>query len=206
MSTRLKAARHRSDAYPGMLVGITALLALLTVVVTGGRLAALADLRLRRAWLVAVALAAQVVVISIVPGSLHGLHKPVHIGTYVLLAAFLWSNRGVVGMPLIAAGAAANAAAIFANDGVMPASGSALAEAGMAPDKAAEFANSAVVHHPHLAWLGDVFAVPASWPLSNVFSIGDVLIAVGVAVALHGLTGSRLAATAGSLRRRLALR
>lgn len=189
-----------------MLVGITALLALLTVVVTGGRLAALADLRLRRAWLVAVALAAQVVVISIVPGSLHGLHKPVHIGTYVLLAAFLWSNRGVVGMPLIAAGAAANAAAIFANDGVMPASGSALAEAGMAPDKAAEFANSAVVHHPHLAWLGDVFAVPASWPLSNVFSIGDVLIAVGVAVALHGLTGSRLAATAGSLRRRLALR
>jgi len=33
-----------------------------------------------------------------------------------------------------------------------------------------------------------------------------VLIAVGVAVALHGLTGSRLAATAGNLRRRLALR
>jgi len=202
----LKATRSRSDACPGMLVGFIALLALLTVLVTGGRLAALAELRLRRAWLVGVALAAQVVVISIVPGSFDAMHKPVHVGTYVLLAAFLWSNRGIVGMPLIAAGAAANAAAIFANHGVMPASGSALAEAGMPADKAADFANSAVVHHPHLAWLGDVFAVPASWPLSNVFSIGDVLIAVGVAVALHGLTGSRLAATAGNLRQRLAWR
>jgi Family of unknown function (DUF5317) len=187
-----------------MLVGFTALVALLTVVVTGGRVAALAELQLRRTYLVAIALAAQVVVISIVPGSFDAMHKPVHIGTYVLLAAFLWSNRRVVGMPLIAAGAAANAAAIFANHGVMPASASALAQAGMPADKASEFANSAVVHQPHLTWLGDVFAVPASWPLSNVFSIGDVLIAVGVAVALHGLTGSRLATAAGSFRRRLA--
>jgi hypothetical protein len=187
-----------------MLVGVTALLALVTVAVTGGRLAALAELRLRRMYLVAIALAAQVVVISIVPGSFDGLHKPVHIGTYVLLAAFLWSNRRVVGMPLIATGAAANATAILANRGVMPASPSALAQAGMPADKAAEFANSAVVHQPHLAWLGDVFAVPASWPLSNVFSIGDLLIAVGVAVALHGLTGSRLATAAGMLRRRVA--
>jgi hypothetical protein len=187
-----------------MLVGITALLALLTVPVAGGRLAALAELRLQRAYLVGIALAAQVVVISIVPGSFDALHKPVHIGTYVLLAAFLWSNRRVIGLTLIAAGAATNAAAIFANHGVMPASASALAEAGMPPDKAAEFANSAVVHHPHLAWLGDVFAVPAAWPLSNVFSIGDVLIAVGVAVALHALTGSRLSTAAGTLRRRLA--
>jgi hypothetical protein len=41
--------------------------------------------------------------------------------------------------------------------------------------------------------LGDVFYIPASWPLSNVFSVGDVLIALGVAWAVHGICGSRLA-------------
>ena len=187
-----------------MLVGLATVLALVTVLATGGRLGRLADLRLRRAYLIALALGAQVVVISIVPGAFDGLHEPVHLTTYALLGAFLWSNRGIVGMPIVAAGAAANAAAIVANDGVMPASSSALATAGMPADKAAEFANSAVVDAPRLSWLGDVFAVPASWPLSNVFSIGDLLIAVGVAVALHALTGTRVAAAVTGLRRQRA--
>jgi hypothetical protein len=187
-----------------MLLGIAAVLALLTALVTGGRLAALADLQLRRSYLVAIALGAQIIVVSIVPGSFDGLHEPVHLATYVVLAAFLWSNRQIVGLPLVAAGAATNAAAIFANDGVMPASPSALATAGMPADKAGEFANSAVVDHAQLSWLGDIFAVPASWPLSNVFSVGDGLIALGVAVALHGVSESRAAAGATALRRRIA--
>jgi hypothetical protein len=45
---------------------------------------------------------------------------------------------------------------------------------------------------PRLAFLGDVFAVPASWPLSNVFSVGDMLIAVGLAWGVHRICGSRL--------------
>ena len=35
--------------------------------------------------------------------------------------------------------------------------------------------------HPALQPLTDIFAVPAWVPLANVFSVGDVLIAVGVA-------------------------
>ena len=35
--------------------------------------------------------------------------------------------------------------------------------------------NSGVLAAPRLAFLGDVFAIPAGWPLANVFSIGDVL-------------------------------
>ncbi len=54
------------------------------------------------------------------------------------------------------------------------------------------FRNSAAVAHPRLAFLGDVFAVPASWPLSNVFSVGDLLIAVGLAWGLLRICGSRL--------------
>jgi hypothetical protein len=93
-------------------------------------------------------------------------------------------------MLLTALGAALNLLAITANGGVMPASPAALARAGLADDPG--FQNSTVLADPRLAFLGDVFAVPASWPLSNVFSIGDVLIAAGLAWGLHRVCGSRL--------------
>ena len=53
------------------------------------------------------------------------------------------------------------------------------------------FANSAYVANARLWFLGDVFAVPASWPFANVFSIGDVLIAVGAAWAIVASTRRR---------------
>jgi hypothetical protein len=82
--------------------------------------------------------------------------------------AYLW---------LAALGGALNLAAITANGGVMPADPDALAAAGV-HQQAGDFANSTAVAHPHLAFLGDVFAVPASWPVSNVFSMGDVVLVV----------------------------
>jgi hypothetical protein len=38
-----------------------------------------------------------------------------------------------------------------------------------------------------------VFAVPSSWPVSNVFSVGDVILVIAALLALHCLCGSRLA-------------
>ena len=55
-----------------------------------------------------------------------------------------------------------------------------------------EFLNSAAVPHPRLLFLGDILAVPHAVPFANVYSIGDVCIAIGVAIAIHGLAGSRL--------------
>ena len=54
----------------------------------------------------------------------------------------------------------------------LPANAAALRRAGIqqAPD---QFADSGVLQHPRLAPLGHVFAVPAGWPLANVFGIGD---------------------------------
>ena len=66
-----------------------------------------------------------------------------------------------------------------------------LATAGIHP-VAGDFNNSGVLSHPHLAWLGDVIPVPASVPMANVFSIGDLLILLGLAYGLHHLCGSRL--------------
>jgi hypothetical protein len=54
-----------------------------------------------------------------------------------------------------------------------------------------------VLAHPHLGFLGDVLPMPSWMPLANVFSIGDVLIAVGVFVLVHGICHGR-APTAAS--------
>ena len=44
--------------------------------------------------------------------------------------------------------------------------------------------NSIVIGDPALAPLTDIYALPAGIPLANVFSAGDVLIALGVVVAI----------------------
>jgi Family of unknown function (DUF5317) len=95
-------------------------------------------------------------------------------------------------VPLLALGAACNLVVIAANGGVMPASPTALAGAGLPVDEAG-FHNSAALADPRLAFLGDIFFIPAAWPLSNVFSVGDALIALGIIWAVHGICRSRLA-------------
>lgn len=126
-----------------------------------------------------VALLVQVLAVEVtLPGAL----APVlHVGTYAAALAFLVLNRRAPGLLLVAAGASTNGVTIALNGGTLPASAAAQAAAGLATD--GEFANSAVVADPMLPWLGDVFAWPAPLPLANTFSVGDVLIAAGVAVA-----------------------
>lgn len=177
-----------------MILAAVYLLVLASVPVLGGRLGALAELRLARGWLALGAIALQVVVISLLPGGSHGVHAALHVVSYGLLGWFAWANRRLVGVSVIALGGCLNLVAIAANGGVMP----------LDPDAAAAlphgsgFANSAAVAHPRLALLGDILPTPASWPVHNVYSVGDVLIVVGVVVLVHVACGSRL----GRLRRR----
>jgi hypothetical protein len=161
----------------------------LAVPLLGGRLGALAEARLRLAWMLPAALAVQVVALD-APGVPDRLRPLLHVASYLVAGAFLVANRRLPGMALVGLGAAANLLAIAANGGVMPASPAALAAAGRPLDQPG-FANSAAVADPRLAFLGDVFAIPAGWPLANVFSVGDVLIAAGAIVAIHGICGSR---------------
>jgi len=46
------------------------------------------------------------------------------------------------------------------------------------------YSNSAIVAEPVLKPLTDIFALPTWLPFHNVFSVGDVLIAVGVVVVI----------------------
>ena len=58
----------------------------------------------------------------------------------------------------------------------------ALASLGRAPETV--YSNSAVVAHPALQPLTDIFAIPHGIPFANVFSVGDMLIGLGVAIVI----------------------
>ena len=166
---------------------------IVSVVVARGNLAAVASIRLRALWMVATAMALQVAVINVFEHALpHAVAAWAHVVSYALAAAFLFANRRISGLWVVALGAALNVAPIVANGGVMPASPSAYARAGR-PVATEKFVNSAATADARLAALGDIFAVPAGYPLANVFSIGDVVLVVGAGVVLHRATGSRLA-------------
>lgn len=178
----------RADAGGEMFLGLVFIAALISVPLARGRLTQLADIKLRRAWLAPAGIGVQILIISVIPAGSAGFHEAVHMLSYALLGAFAWSNRRIPGVPIIMVGGALNFIAIAANGGVMPAD----------PDIARHvagaegFVNSGAVQHPHLLFLGDVFATPQSWPMYNVFSVGDCIIVLGVLTLLHGVSGSRL--------------
>ena len=172
-----------------MLLVITALALVASVPLAGGRLGALAELRPRAVWAVLLAAAIQVGITQIAGGS-HELHVVLHVLSYVLDAYFLFANRRLAGVPLVGVGAALNLLAIVTNGGVMPADAAALRISGIASRPG--FDNSAVLAHPHLAFLGDIIPVPGPWPIGNVLSVGDLIIFLGALVVLHVACGSRL--------------
>ncbi len=163
-----------------------------TVPLTGGRLSRLAGVRLRVVPAIFAALVIQVLITSVMSGA--GWIDPVlYVVSYGFAGWFLVANRKIPGVWVVAAGTSLNALAIVANNGVMPASVSALRSAGIAA-KAHGFVNSTAVQHPRLLPLGDVLAVPSSWPLHNVYSVGDVCIAIGAVIAIHSLCRVRVGA------------
>ncbi|WP_156160599.1 DUF5317 family protein [Demequina soli] len=161
-----------------MLVMAACLLAVLSPLVALRWPAGLLLRRWRLPVLIWGALLAQIIIIDVpLP---EALAPVLHLATYAAALAFLWLNRAVRGVLVVAAGAISNGVTIALNGGVLPASAAATAAAGIDPEHA--FANTAVMDHPVLPWLGDVFAWPEPLPLANTFSIGDLLIVVGVAL------------------------
>jgi Family of unknown function (DUF5317) len=174
-----------------MLLVVIAIVCIITVPCAGGRLRRLGELEVRATWTVLVSAAIQVVITSAVRSGDHVLHVGLHEASYALVAWFLFANRRLVGMPLVALGAALNVVVITVNGGVMPAAASALRIAGIGASGGYE--NSAAIAHPQLLFLGDVIPVPGPWPIGNVLSIGDLLIVTGALILLHATCGSRLA-------------
>jgi Family of unknown function (DUF5317) len=174
-----------------MTLALAFLLLLLTVPLFGGRLGRLEAVRLRWLWLAFLAFGVQVVLVTVVPSGDTALHRILHLGSYALVGACVLRNLDLRFLWVAALGGLLNLVAIAANGGVMPASRGALETAGLSV-QSGSFANSDAVDGAHVAFLGDVFAIPAGWPGANVFSAGDVVMLVGVFLAVHAAAGSRL--------------
>jgi hypothetical protein len=158
------------------------LVGLALAVAAGGKLGRLASLRWRGLWLFYVAFAIRVAAFPFyflpwrTPA---GTAKVLYFVSYGILVVAVALNARIPGVAIVATGMLMNIVAISANAGHMPALRSALRAAGL---HFAVSRNSAVADHARLPWLIDRWAAPGWVPWANVFSIGDVLVAVGAVV------------------------
>ena len=146
--------------------------------VTGGRPHNLLRLNLRWTALVFLALAVQV---AISTGWLPGGPSLVRF-LYVLsnVVAMIWLGRNIRlrGMPCVVLGSVSNLVTIVANGGRMPVDGALLSRARLSQLPSNRVL---VTAETHLAWLGDRFLLARPFPFPTVFSIGDLLIGLGIA-------------------------
>ena len=177
-----------------MILLVFVLLALVVALLSGGNLRNLAHIQVTHSYLILVSLGIQIVVFSTwwherIGESLWG--EILYALSLLLLVGVVWVNRRVPGLALLGVGLTFNALVILANGGRLPASLQALrtagiAEAGMAY-AASRATNSMLMDESTRLWyLGDIFAIPRGFPLANVYSIGDVLIALGAAWFIFG--------------------
>lgn len=155
---------------------------------TRGRLKNLEQLQLRAGWLVLGALLIQVLIFPL--GHADPLipyaTAPLHFLSYGLLALFLGLNFRHWPLALMSLGLVANVGAIAANGGYMPASAEALRQAGM--EEVAQtllsqgrLGNVVLMGEAtRLNFLGDWLWLPRWVPLSAAFSLGDLLIGLGL--------------------------
>jgi hypothetical protein len=168
---------------PGVLLGL----------LLGGRPGRLADLHLRALWLFYAAIGLQL--IAYPPVNLHyavpeNVATVLQVLSYAALIGITVVNVRVPGMLLAGVGMLSNLAAILVNGGHMPALPSAMRGAGLTYTGVHN--NSVADAAPTLPWLVDRFVAPHWLPSANVYSVGDVLIVLGVVVLVACGMGARI--------------
>ena len=160
---------------------------------TGGRITSLLERTLHWKLLALGALAIQLVIFSNLPVQdyLPGLAlEALHYLSYISLLVFIIRNIKLPGILPIGSGIFLNTLAIFLNGGYMPTfpenmKYTALAQYAAVIEQGGTSNNSSgITSDTVLPWLGDIFYLPSWIPLSNVFSIGDLLIGAGVFIYL----------------------
>lgn len=169
-----------------MIILVAIPIGLLVGLLARGSLGNLATFRFRWAWVAVAGLAIQLALFTPTGDAIAGSAGPaIYVASTLAVFAAVLRNVRLPGMAIVALGSISNLAAIIANGGFMPADAGALATAGFTD--AGSHTNSVVLEHPALQPLTDIFAVPAGIPMANVYSVGDVLIAIGIVVMIATL-------------------
>ena len=167
-----------------LLVATVLIGALIAGWIAGGRLRNLGHVELRGKLLVIAAVGFQLVlgIVSLAGGPVDLVGRPLLAVSHVALLVFILANRLLPGMALVFIGFALNAVVVSAN-GAMPVSGEALQALG--GEAAVDPGKHQLLEDDHvLPWLADVIPVPV---LRTVVSVGDVVLAAGVAVLVPSL-------------------
>lgn len=175
-----------------MILVLALLLALLAAVLTGGKLRRLANLPLHAAWLALLGFGLQIYIIYEPETTARGwlsIHTLALIFSYLLLLAFVWMNRRLPGMPIIALGLLMNLTVMLANGGYMPITPEAVQRVGheyelqsTEPGARLKYTKDILLprEQTRLWFLSDVFVIPPPFPIPTVFSPGDAVLALGV--------------------------
>ena len=156
-----------------------------------GRLKNLLKHPLKYIWLAIIGFLIQILIFSDIPAFQLGKTSLAifYLISYIFIFTFIILNRKIPGMIIIGIGTILNAAVIFLNGGYMPVSIESFEKTSIGKNEAmllheGDTTNNsqAINKDTILPWLGDIFYIPAWLPFSNVFSIGDILIAFGVCV------------------------
>jgi hypothetical protein len=161
--------------------------------ILGGRLNYLIEHPLYWKLVAILAFAIQIMIFSDIP-FLEALSDTanvvLHYASYILLIIFVIRNIKTPGIALIGAGIFSNSLVIFLNGGYMPTLPENLKYTSFA-GHSETISQGVAVHNSSLIdsqtllpWLGDIFYLPSWIPLSNVFSLGDVIIGLGIIIYL----------------------
>jgi len=163
-----------------------------------GSLANLAKLKLNGLWLILSALVIQLLIFPLGHAApLVRVGTPyLHLLSYIFLFIFIGLNWRYLGILIMGVGLALNLLVISINGGYMPASAPALRSAGREQvasvlEQGRHHGNTVLMSpETKFNFLGDIFSVPAVVPFANAFSVGDILLSLGVmlflAMEMHG--------------------
>jgi Family of unknown function (DUF5317) len=145
---------------------------------TGGRIENLARLRFRWPWLIVAALLVREAILLTPLNHVEGAQYAYLIALVVIVAWTNWHWRRVPGLWLVSLGAALNVLVIGANGARMPV---APALAGSRNSRGTVGQYTLMGSHTNLNFLGDWIRL---YPLPGAYSVGDVLIALGLAIVV----------------------
>jgi hypothetical protein len=175
--------------------------------ILGGRLPALAEAGLKSLWLLLLAGALKLFELA-APDSFLTPVWPFLLSAQMLaVAIFAVLNLRVAGLALVLLGSLSNLVVVMFNGGYMPVSEAAVAAGGGSHEVAAFHAAGHIGAYTLLTaatrfgWLADTILAPR--PFARALSPGDLVLALGIVVALLGLTRTPAPAIVADARARL---
>ena len=114
----------------------------------------------------------------------------IHCLSYLLLFTGIYFNRSILAFRIVFIGIFLNFLVIMANSGQMPVSGEAMVNIGLI-DNMLEIRDGKIITHTLMnshtvfKYLGDIFVLGKPYPRPKIFSLGDVIMALGIFIYIQ---------------------